>query len=114
MAQCRVGTVADAEIFNRNQVHGSEFVAQAGHTPSASTTVRSIRNPAARAAAPRATSVGSECVSATEIAQAADHERWRVGLTGMGAGNKGIHAFKLVCEAVGNQEFERAVRHRRL
>jgi hypothetical protein len=99
IAQDPCGAIADAEILDVDQAHASAFSAQAGQTP-ASTTVRSIWKPVARAASPSAAARGCGLRLGHRLAQAADHEGGRMGGAGMGAGDEGVETFDLVDEPV--------------
>ena len=71
--------------------------------------------PAARAAAPKAPLGRCRSRLGHGIAQAADHEGRRVGLTRMGARDKGVQMRSILCtNPCGGQKIERAIGHRRL
>ena len=106
--------IGDVEMLDRDEAHAPAFSAQAGQTPSASTTARSIWNPAARAASPNAPLAGADCRLGHGVAKTADHEGGRMRLSGMGAGDEGVQPLDLVNEAMLHEEIERPVGHRRL
>ena len=114
IVQDALRAIGDVEMLDRDEAHAPAFSAQAGQTPSASTTARSIWNPAARAASPNAPLAGADCASATASQRRQIMKAGEMRLSGMGAGDEGVQPLDLVNEAMLDEEIERPVGHRRL